>query len=501
MYKILSADSDTYVNNRIIGTRSCEKSNVGIAGTLDLFKIHGLTFDVGGNPNTEFSRAFIHFDLQPLIELHQSGKLDIQHESFFCRMTLKDVYGGQPTPEKFTLLINPMSSSFYEGLGKDVVKYEDLDVSNFITASRDPSDEPVPWKEAGCSMSGSIGDECDFFTGSLQRSQYFKTGEEDLDIDVTDVIRATIAGEIPDSGFRISMPPELESNERTYFVKRFASRHAFDESKRPKLICGFDDSIRDTSEFLYTDTESSFVLYNFENGHIKNLKDSSGLEITGDDCILLRVVLPPSGTYYFTGSQKSIGGVTYEGTYHASGSIPYGNVFLAATAISGSKVKTKCSWMTIDEDKVLVDLDDKFIFRKPAFDQVPATRQFVVTSNVKASYRHQEKSIIRVNVFDPNSPAVVASRVAVPSPGGFQGVIADAFYQIRDSTTQEVTVPFDFDKGCNRLSSDSRGMFFRLDASNLNPEKTYVIDVALKCNGDTQIHTNTSPIFKVTNLQ
>lgn len=501
MYKILSADSDSYINNRTIGSRSCEKSNVGIAGTLDLFKIHGLTFDATGNPNTEISRAFIHFDLSPLIELHQAGHLDIEHESFFCRMTLKDVYGGQTTPEKFTLLINPMSSSFYEGLGKDVVKYEDFDVVNFITASRGTSDEPILWKMAGCSMSGSVGEECDFFTGSLQKSQYFMTGEEDINVDVTDAIKAVLEGDIPDSGFRISFPPDLESNERTYFVKRFASRHSFDESKRPRLICGFDDSIRDTSEFLYTDTESSFILYNFENGHIKNLKDSLGNEISGEDCILLKINIPPSGTYYFTGSQKSIGDVVYEGTYHASGTVPYGNDFLAAAAISGSKVKAKCSWMTINQDKILVDLDDKFIFKKPTFDQVPATRQFVVTSNAKASYRHQEKSIIRVNVFDPNSPAVVASRVAVPSPGGFQGVIADAFYQIRDCVTQEIIVPFDFDKGCNRLSSDARGMFFRLDASNLNPERTYVIDVALKCNGDTQIHTNTSPIFKVTNLQ
>jgi len=74
MYKVLKADRDTYITNRFIkiaGSGSFRTgSNVGSAGTLDLFKLYGATLAPGtDDPNTEISRILIHFNLQPLKEL------------------------------------------------------------------------------------------------------------------------------------------------------------------------------------------------------------------------------------------------------------------------------------------------------------------------------------------------------------------------------------------------------------------------------------------------
>jgi hypothetical protein len=498
MYKVLSSDSDCYINNRIIAGRSCKKSNTGAAATLDLFKIYGLTFTTG-SANIEYSRALIHFNLEHLKNLHENNLIDIDHQSFFAKLKLKDVYGGQVTPEKFKLIINPLSSSFTEGLGKDVIKYEDIDVCNFISGSMNEFDSPVNWIAEGCSAPGSPGDICDYFTGSFQKEQVFKTGEEDLEVDVTDVIKSILNNEIPDSGFRIAFDPVLESNERTYFVKRFASRHAFDESKRPQLIFGFDDSIKDTSEFLYTDNNTSFVIYNYENGELSNFKDSSNAEITGNDSLLLKLTIPPSGTYYFTGSQYAIGSVMNNGIYLATGSIPQDARFAAAQISSGSKIKASCQWMTLAEDKNLAPNKNKFIFPKPIFDTKISNKNFVVSANVKDEYLFSESNsdLIRVNVFDPESPAIIASRVSHPSPGGYQGVIQDAAYQIRENNSKEVLIPFDFEKGSTRLSSDNLGMFFHLDTSNLFKNRSYVIDIALKFGNKTQVYSNISSVFKI----
>ena len=68
MYKILKADKDTYITNRIIDNTSKTQSNVGVAATLDLFKIYGHSYS-GSTPNTELSRLLIHFDLSEIQDL------------------------------------------------------------------------------------------------------------------------------------------------------------------------------------------------------------------------------------------------------------------------------------------------------------------------------------------------------------------------------------------------------------------------------------------------
>ena len=57
---------------------------------------------------------------------------------------------------------------------------------------------------------------------NLWTSQVFSTGEEDLYVDVTSVVSATMAGLIPDHGFRISFSGSQETDKATRFVKRFS---------------------------------------------------------------------------------------------------------------------------------------------------------------------------------------------------------------------------------------------------------------------------------------
>ena len=110
MYKILKADKDTYITDKVVNDSRSHGANVGIAGTLDLFKLYGST--VTGSlklPNIELSRLLIHFDLTSLRTLVSENKIDVTNNSFFAKLKLVDVYGGQPTPDKFTRTISPLS--------------------------------------------------------------------------------------------------------------------------------------------------------------------------------------------------------------------------------------------------------------------------------------------------------------------------------------------------------------------------------------------------------
>jgi hypothetical protein len=204
MFRILKANKDTYITNKYVDSVQAKSGNVGTAGTVDLFKLYGIT-NIGGTPQSELSRILIHFDLDPLIDLVDKGKIDISHSSFKCHLNLKDVYGGQTTPNNFVINVFPLSASFDEGLGKDTSYYVDEDIANFFSASR-----TAKWFGEGCTLACFSTGSGDYITSSVtindtRVSQTFITGEENLFVDVTRIVSATLKGDLPDTGYRISL--------------------------------------------------------------------------------------------------------------------------------------------------------------------------------------------------------------------------------------------------------------------------------------------------------
>ena len=156
MYRILKSLKDTYITNRIISNKfRATDANVGHGGTLDLFKLHDEDVLTGTSEPQELSRLLIKFDLSPLQKLTGSN-LDIDHSSFTCTLKLYDVYGGQPCPTNFSVIVHPLSKSFDEGTGTDVKMYSHLDSCNFITASV-ANTSPTLWNTQGANASGILG--------------------------------------------------------------------------------------------------------------------------------------------------------------------------------------------------------------------------------------------------------------------------------------------------------------------------------------------------------
>src|SRR5574338_1217457 len=155
MYRSLKADKDAYITDRIIKGGARTDSNTGEAGTLDLYKVYGLNKS-GSSPIAELTRLLVHFDLDPLREAYSAGELDITSPTFKCHMKLHDVYGGQTTPRNFTVKVYPLSRSWDEGRGRDVVFYQDQDAVNFLTASF-VGGSASTWFASGANAKGLLG--------------------------------------------------------------------------------------------------------------------------------------------------------------------------------------------------------------------------------------------------------------------------------------------------------------------------------------------------------
>lgn len=502
MYRISKVDKDTYITDKIIkGTRKTS-SNVGDAATLDLFKLYGSTFS-GSTPNVETSRILIKFDLDPLRDLVQEKRLDYSSPSFWCKINLKDVYGGQPTPSNFTVDVFPLSSSFEEGLGKDVVFLSDRDACNWITASLGNA-----WFVTGCAQpcDAQLGGG-DYITSSVslantKSDQYFKTGEEDLLVDVTSIVSATLAGEIPDEGFRISFNNSIEQNTETYFVKRFGASAAYDETKHPRLIYGFDDSITDDSQNLVFDKSCKIFLRNYVAGDLDNMLSGSSLvSVTGSNSLLLKLSTNDvSGGYslYFTGSQYSYSNSTsayVSGTYFAPALVNSFDANLTTALSVSSSLRFTPVWTSLD-GTVVYNSGSLLTFNKPSRGpSLEALKNYVVSVlDVKSSYRKTDPILVRVNIFDRTSPLVKVVKVPVELSGI---VINDVFYEVRDANTGEVIMPHDAPYNATKVSSDDKGMFFELDASSLFPNRTYSIDIVIDNNGRKTRYKDASQVFKI----
>lgn len=496
MQKLLRADKDAYITNRIVNGVRRVSGSTGAAGTLDLFKISGLTFS-GTTPNVELSRALLHFDLASLSSLVSAGKLAIDHPSFQCILELKDVYGGQTTPADFTLDVFPLSRSFDEGLGRDVVQYSDEDVCNFVSSSRSGG----AWLGSGCALSGSSATQCDFITGalgiSMRASQSFDSGFENMSVDVTTIVSSTLASIIPDAGFRVSFSSSHETDSETYFVKRFASRHAHDKTFHPALRVKFDDSVQDDTQLLTLDDDYTLFLRNYSKNQLANIRSGSSV-VTGSNSLLLKLRTVISGgifELFYTGSQSVLAGQPVVGVYSASVFVSSSNATVRTKLDQSGSLDVVPIWGSLDGSVSYLTGTKLYIEPKLASTVNRGTqRYYITTTGVGSEVFDDETILVRVNIVDPTEQRVRLVKTPAELPGI---VLRDAFYAVRDAETNEQIVSFDATRNSTRLSSDAGGMWFELDAANLIVDRRYVIDITTRVDGYALVYSSVSPTFKV----
>lgn len=499
MYKILTASLDAYISNRIVKGERKYNSNTGGAGTLNLLKLYGVNLS-GSSPQTELSRLLIKFDLNPIRDLISADKIDVTDSSFSCKMKLFDVYGGQPCPSNYDVVVYPISKSWDEGFGKDINFHSDLMACNWISSSYNVTTSQFnTWELTGAASGGIVGSTVDYVTSAslgggyvdVVRSQHFSDGTENLELDITSLITGTLNEKIPDEGFRISFDDSLETDQRTYFVKRFGSRTAYDKSKRPRLIVMYDDSIITDQLNLNFDVTGSIYLYNNVYGSLEYITSGSSV-ISGSNCLLLRLETPISGGYYtssFSGSSVSKG--IYMSTIDLDSTVPSLSLKLAQTgSVAFSQI-----WSSLDETVGYMTGSMLTVNSSPKSNNPTLYQNYSVkvtgTSDEQLS---SSTARLRVYIEDIDNQFSNFSRKMIETPGL---TIRDVYYSVRNYLTNEVWIPFETTKKSTRLSSDTLSMYFDLDMSSLPTGGTYVIDIKIMSGGAVQTFRNVSPPFRV----
>ena len=502
-----SCSSDTYITDKIIVDSRSENSNVGQAGTLDLFKIYDES-PLGGAPDqNELSRILLKFDLKKVKKLI-SGSININSNNFSAKLKLFDITAGNACPSRFKVFVAPLSQSFDEGFGRDVGAFSDIAVSNFLTASYIDGNTNL-WFLSGANKAGVLGQEnIDFMdfaylndqqpVQKIFSEQFFESGIEDLDIDVTKIMSATLAGVLPDHGLRLSFSGSYENDHKTRFVKRFASRHVSNPHLRPRIEISYDDSRIDNHLNFVFDSTGSLYLENVVNSQAKNIV-APGKELKNASCMKLRLV---SGRYSFVTdvsqvrAGSSVKGAPIPGLYSASFGI---SSFTEDQYDKNLKVKDKISRdKRMDFAAYWESNDGSHVFHTGSLTvvkSVPSLGAYqsniaMHSVNLKSSYSRQESQRIRLFAEDKHYDP----RRVKKSYNPITSVVFDrAHYRVVDVDSGKIVFSFDESENSTRISSDSLGPYFDFNFDILPPGRSYSFEFLLKqASGDKIIRDRNS---------
>ncbi len=496
MFFILTASADAYITNKIISSKfRATDANTGKAGTLDLFRLYDeSSFISGGTRLTssveELTRILVKFDYEELVPL-TSSSLDLNHSSFKATLKLSEVKTGAPVPRNFNIVAYPLAQSFSEGSGRNVTQFSDVDAVNFVTASYSGGSSNL-WNTTGSGAGGYLGSaNLDYVTsGSIGgteidfgKSQFFAEGPGDIELDVTSIVSSSLANNIANHGFRITFSGSDETDNKTRFVKRFASRHSSNKLLVPKILLTWDNSIQDRHLDLQFNVSSSLFLTNTVSGQRKNLiSDSSLTELTGEQCVLLRFI-SGSGTnsetsFTVQASQhtasttgKGMTGV-YSGTFNLN---EFNTAFFGSTPKKTDEIELVEIWSTNDQTVGFYTGSVKIRKTKKSTSGFSDRRLHVTAFNARQKYREGSTPVIRVFIEDLDK---TYSERAYKLPRKRESLVFDkAYYRIVDKETGTVVVPFDESRGSTRLSQDSDGMYFSFYTNGLPKNRQYAVDL------------------------
>lgn len=508
MHLIFTASADNYITNKIISTTlSASDANVGQASTLDLFKLYDETTFTGFTGSysapTEISRLLVKFNIDTI---SSSIAPHAELNGFKAYLSLKDINGSQIAPSKFNVAVYPLSKSWDEGRGSDIYSFNDLDQSNWMTASHTTSGYEM-WHSGGASSLGYLGsDDIDVIgSGSIAGSQvdfsgtqYFTEGHEDLIIDVTTAVSATMAGFMEDHGFLIAFSGSEETDGKSRFVKRFASRHARNEYLRPSLVIRYKDDINDQRKSMFFNTSGSIFIENNVRGEGSYfISGSNEVELNSADSL---VAIIHSASFAVTASAGVYhpAGKVLPGIYTASFAIDrFSNTTLASgdslydhVATSGSLVMYE-RWM--DENEAYTYYTGSFTIKAPESTSSESRPSYVVKiKNLSHSYKKNEIHKLELHVRDENK-----IYKPVRTSLGLQSLkFEESYYRVKDIRTGDILVPFVKENNGTRISTDHSGMHFNLSTINWPKGRSYTVDVLVVENGKDKIY-ETGQTFKV----
>ena len=451
MIKRYKAKSDNTITDSLLEnmTTRATGSNTGQSDILETFTIYGQTSSSSGLSN-EKARILIKFDLETAKSDRDSGAIPATAKYY---LKMFNASHGQTLPKDYTLEVCRLSEDWQEGVGLDLENFGDLTYnvrgSNWIKRSGSTN-----WGTQGGSISGT----------PVPAS--FPVGNEDLEVDITSMVNSIISADVFNNyGVMIRVSSSLESQEASYYTKRFYGRGTNRYFDKPVLEARWDDSKRDDRGAFYSssslapaaDNLNTLYLYNYVRGRLTNIPSIGTGEIyvdlystLGSTAETLCINTPATGGYVSTG------------IYSCSVCVDTNSTTLYDVWYSGStqyhtgtiNVKSHSAYAYSDTGKYVLSISNR-------------------QKEYYAGQTHRLRLYSRNKGWSPN---IYTTATSTPDSLVFES----ASYQVYRIIDDRVVIPYDTSSvNSTRLSYDVSGNYFDLDTSCLEPNYSYGINFSI----------------------
>lgn len=445
MFYTIFPNKDCTITNVNINGLSKTGSNSGASEIVELYVL------TSSASNRGVSRVLMSFDVSSISASIADGTIPSGSQ---FRLFLKNAQHAETNPYSFDLEVCPLSQSFSEGRGLSMHDegLKDYGVCNWF--KRTTLDN---WSISGSSYISA---------SHLTASQYFETGHEDLNLDISNIVWAWTTGNLQNNGLVIKFPQAYEQFSEDLYVKKFYSRNAHATERSPKLTSLWEKVINDDRRNMHYNISGNLYYYRFENGSPSNVAGPLFVNIYNSQSVVVQTI---------TASQYA------NGIYKASG--------VLITPHSATSIYRDV-WFSSSTQYFTGNFDLHYSTGSQFFDY----DNFALNITNLQTYQKSEKVIVRVFIREKDYRPALASYAGKTPVPLFKN---DAYYQIQNAETEEVII--DFSTGSlkySKLSYDENGNYFELWTDSLKPEYLYKIRILVNDKNQTQIFDKDA-VFKI----
>jgi len=331
----------------------------------------------------------------------------------------------------------------------------------------------------------------DYYTdASSSFTASFSTGFEDLEMDITELVEqwvnsaGNVLGSKSNYGVGVKLSSAEESQETSYYIKKFFARGSENFFYRPAIEARWDSSTKDDrGSFYYSsslapvaDNLNTIYLYNYVRGQLKNIPS------IGNGAILVSLYSGSSDNTAPSGSKLALsklpgGGVVTNGDFNVTGGYVSTGIYSASFAFTGSTSLNKVYdvWHFGSSEYFTGSIEPKSLTQLWPGQATNPNQQFVSTiTNLKPSYSSQNKAArfrlyTRKKDWSPTIYTVSSNKAPID-------LVEDSYYKIyRINDNLDVISYGTGSDNQTRLSFDASGSYFDLDMSLLEPDNVYGI--------------------------
>ena len=442
-------------------------SNMGLADSMEIFSIYGQQ----SATSSELSRGLIQFKDSVIQTDRTAGDIPASGSANFY-LRLFNAKHPFTLPKSYTLGVHPVNASWEEGHGLDVDGYTHLTYDT----------EGASWlrRQAATSWTDIGGD----YDHNRELFDTFDTGEEDLEIDITEWVEEWLAGSTVNNGLLLKLSGSQEASYTgsadglqiinttgsvtNYYTKKFFARGSEFWFKRPVIEARWDSSVLDDRGNFYSShsaapasyNDNTIYMYNYFGNNLVNIPD------IGTGAIYVRL-------YEGEASGASLVSMV-TGGYVSTG------IYSATVALAATSSVIYDRWFNSAETVCYHTGTIDVKFAKPS-NANPDRTYITNITNLKPNYHAHETARFRVYTRKKNwSPTLYKKARDHVS----RNLVEVGYYRLKRVIDDCEVVAYGTGSTAHtKLSYDTSGSYFDFDMKMLEPGYMYEFDFVYDVNG------------------